>query len=62
VKAGVAGWRVARLIAADTRMVAECFLVGLVWVRLPAKAVLQPCPERSMAAPTGVVPLLRASM
>jgi hypothetical protein len=30
VKAGVAGWRVARLMAVDTRMVAEWFLVGLV--------------------------------
>jgi hypothetical protein len=62
VKAGVAAWRVVRFMAADPRMVAECFLVGLVRVRLPTKAVLWPCLERSMAAPMGAVTLLRASM
>jgi hypothetical protein len=38
MKAGVAGWHVAWFMAMDPRMVAEWFLVGLVWVRLPTKA------------------------
>jgi hypothetical protein len=42
--------------------VAEWFLVRLMWVRLPVKAVLPLCSERLMAAPAGVVSLLRASM
>jgi hypothetical protein len=62
VKAGVAGWRVARLMAADTHMVAEWLLVELVRVRLSVKAVLRLCPKQSIAAPTSVVPLLKASM
>jgi hypothetical protein len=62
VKAGVAGWRVARLMAVVTHRVAEWLLVELVWVRLLVKAVLWLCPKQSMAAPTGVVPLLKASM
>jgi hypothetical protein len=34
----------------------------LVRVKLPVKAVLWLCPERSMAAPMSVVSLLKASM
>ena len=37
-------------------------LVGLVWVRLPVKAVLRLCPELLMPAPKGVISLVKASM
>ena len=43
-------------------VVADRFLVGLVWVRLPAKAVLRLWLESSTVVPTGVISLSKASM
>jgi hypothetical protein len=48
-EAGRGGW------SSEVCMVAVCFLIGLVWVRLPAKAVLRLRSESSTAAPMGVV-------